>query len=104
MEAIESENTKFEVFHEKPNGISAALAVTIRWFEIFGDLAAGAAEMAFPPSALVFGTVSYLMNAAKDVSASYDPILDLMERLKARSDPFIYRIFLVADPANSGSS
>lgn len=50
--------------------------------ELVGNLAAGAASMSFPPSSLVFGAVTYLINAAKGVTASYDAIQDLMQTLK----------------------
>jgi len=50
--------------------------------EMVGNLAASASSMAFPPSSLVFGAVTYLMNAAKGVTASYNAIQDLMHTLK----------------------
>lgn len=82
IQTIESDNAKFESFRAKRHGIFAALASAMRPIELLGDLAAGAAEMAFEPSALVFGAISLLIHAAKDVSASYDAILDVMEMLK----------------------
>jgi hypothetical protein len=45
-------------------------------------MAAGGASIAFPPSSLVFGAMSYLVTAAKGVSSSYDAIEDLMGTLK----------------------
>lgn len=56
----------------------------MRPIETFGDLAAGGASMAFPPSALVFGAVTHLICAVRGVSERYDTIVDLMETLKAR--------------------
>jgi hypothetical protein len=80
--ALDARNNEFTAFREKRHGIFAVLSVAMRPIELFGDLAAGGASMAFPPSSLVFGAVSFLINAAKDVSAKYDAIVELMETLK----------------------
>ncbi|KAF2794942.1 NACHT and TPR domain protein [Melanomma pulvis-pyrius CBS 109.77] len=80
--AIEAKNKEFTAFRAKRHGIFAALSVAMRPIELVGDLAAGGASMAFPPSSLVFGAVSSLINAAKDVSANYDAIMDLLDTLK----------------------
>ena len=50
--------------------------------ELVGNVAAGAAFMAIRPSSLVFGAVTYLINAANEVSAPYDAIQDLMGTLR----------------------
>ena len=46
--------------------------------ELIGQLAGGDVSVAFPPSSFVFGAVSYLITAAKNVSSAYDTIEDLM--------------------------
>jgi hypothetical protein len=83
---IDARNTKFGEFREKRGGIFEALKTALIPVQLFGDLAAGGASMFLPPSSLVFGAVTYLVNAAKGVSASYDAIQDLMGTLKVR-DP-----------------
>jgi hypothetical protein len=83
--ALDARNNEFTAFREKRHGIFAVLSVAMRPIELFGDLAAGGASMAFPPSSLVFGAVSFLINAAKDVSAKYDAIIELMGTLKVSS-------------------
>ncbi|KAE8356745.1 tetratricopeptide repeat domain protein [Aspergillus coremiiformis] len=80
--AIEVENTTFSDFREKRHGIFAALKYAMLPIELVGDLAAGGASMAFPPSSLVFGAVNYLINAARGVSAKYEAIVELMSTLK----------------------
>ena len=50
--------------------------------ELLANLGAGDASAAFPPSSLVFGAVTYLIAAAKDVSTNYDSIRDLMVTLQ----------------------
>jgi hypothetical protein len=35
---------------------------------------------------MIFGAVAFLIKAAKDVTAKYDAIVDLMETLKVRDD------------------
>jgi hypothetical protein len=83
--AIDSRNQEFTTYREKRHGIFAVLSTAMRPIESFGNLAAGGASMAFPPSSLVFGAVSYLIGAAKDVSAKYDAIVELLETLKVCS-------------------
>jgi hypothetical protein len=82
---IDARNKEFTTFREKRHGIFAVLSAAMRPIELLGDLAAGGASMAFPPSSLVFGAVSFLINAAKDVSARYDAIVELMDTLKVSS-------------------
>ncbi|KAH8695196.1 NACHT and TPR domain protein [Talaromyces proteolyticus] len=79
---IDKRNASFREFREKRGVIFNALQAALVPVELFGNLAAGGASMVFPPSSLVFGAVTYLMGAAKGVSASYDAIQDLMETLK----------------------
>ncbi|KAL2871688.1 NACHT and TPR domain protein [Aspergillus lucknowensis] len=79
---IDARNTKFGEFREKRSVIFDVLKTALIPVQLFGDLAAGGASMVFPPSSLVFGAATYLMNAAKGVSASYDAIEDLMGSLK----------------------
>lgn len=84
-DAIDARNKEFTAFREKRHGLFTILSAAMRPIELIGDLAAGGASMAFPPSTFVFGAVSLLINAAKDVSAKYDAIIELMETLKVDS-------------------
>ncbi|OGM43950.1 NACHT and TPR domain protein [Aspergillus bombycis] len=79
---IDARNNSFREFREKRGAIFDVLNAAMIPVQLFGDLAAGGASMVFPPSSLVFGAVTYLMGAAKGVSASYDAIQDLMGTLK----------------------
>jgi hypothetical protein len=79
---IDTRNAKFSEFREKRGGLFDVLKTALIPVELFGNLAAGGASMAFPPSSLVFGAVTYLISAAKGVSASYNAIQDLMVTLK----------------------
>ncbi|KAE8149863.1 hypothetical protein BDV25DRAFT_140381 [Aspergillus avenaceus] len=79
---IDARNISFREFREKRGAIFDALKAAMILVQLFGDLAAGGASMVFPPSSLVFGAVTYLMGAAKGVSASYNAIQDLMGTLK----------------------
>ncbi|KAB8238058.1 NACHT and TPR domain protein [Aspergillus alliaceus] len=79
---IDARNNNFREFREKRGAIYDVLNAAMFPVQLFGDLAAGGASMVFPPSSLVFGAVTYLMGAAKGVSASYDAIQDLMSTLK----------------------
>ena len=84
FKAIDSENEAFSSFRESKRGLFEVLGYALRPIELFGNLAAGGASIAFPPSSLVFGAVSYLINAGHGVSAAYDAIQDLFESLKVR--------------------
>ncbi|EAW12079.1 NACHT and TPR domain protein [Aspergillus clavatus NRRL 1] len=79
---IDERNKSFSEYRHKRGAIFDAMQAALVPVQLFGDLAAGGASMAFPPSSLVFGAVTYLMSAAKGVSSSYDAIQDLMGTLK----------------------
>ncbi|KAL2819256.1 hypothetical protein BDW59DRAFT_165118 [Aspergillus cavernicola] len=69
--------------HKATRGvIFDALKTALIPVQLFGNLAAGGASMGLPPSSMGFGAVTYLLNAAKGVSASYDAIQALMATLK----------------------
>jgi hypothetical protein len=82
---INAKNKEFASFREKRHGLFSALSTAMRPIELFGDLAAKGASMVFPPSTLVFGAISYLVDAANGVSAKYDAIVDLLETLQVGS-------------------
>lgn len=82
LKEIDQQNNKFSGFREKMHLFFQVLEGAMKPIELFGNLAAGATSMAFPPSSLVFGAVTYLISTAKGVSASYDAIQDLMGTLK----------------------
>ena len=58
------------------------LEAAVRPIELVGNLAAGAASAAFPPSQMCFGVAMYLINAAHGVSDSLDAIAELLGVLK----------------------
>lgn len=84
---VDAQNQNFSGFREKRHILFESLSIAMKPIELVSNLAAGGASMAFPPSSLVFGAVSYLVNAARGVSASYDAIQDLMRTLKV-SHPY----------------
>ncbi|KAL4879917.1 NACHT and TPR domain protein [Aspergillus karnatakaensis] len=79
---IDARNQQFGEFREKRGVIFDVMKAALIPVQLFGDLAAGGASMVFPPSSLIFGAVTYLMGAAKGVSASYNAIHELMGSLK----------------------
>lgn len=82
ISAVNDQNTQFKHFREKGGTVTKALSLAVKPIELVGNMAAGAASMAFPPSSMVFGAAMYLINAAKGVSSSLDAIVALLERLK----------------------
>ncbi|CAG8016084.1 unnamed protein product [Penicillium nalgiovense] len=79
---IEQRNNTFREFREKRGAIFDVLESALVPVQLFSNLAAGGASMAFPPSSLVFGAVMHLVDAAKGVSTSYNAIQDLMQMLQ----------------------
>lgn len=79
---IDRRNDRFSKFREARHMFFNVLEGALKPVEIVSNLSSGAASMAFPPSTLVFGAATYLVNAAKGVSASYDAIQSLMGTLK----------------------
>lgn len=81
---VDRRNNKFSEFRETRDTLFRVLEGALMPVELVSNLASGASSMAFPPSSLVFGAATYLINAAKRVSASYDAIEGLMGTLKVR--------------------
>lgn len=50
-----------------------------------GNLAAGGASMAFPPSSLIFAGVQILIKAVHGVKHKYDAIIELISSLEANT-------------------
>jgi hypothetical protein len=93
---VDTQNQSFSEFREKRHIVFESLSMAMKPIELVSNLAAGGASMAFPPSSLVFGAVSYLISAAKGVSASYDAIQDLMRTLKV-SHPYLSMWMIESD-------
>jgi hypothetical protein len=87
---VDAQNQSFSEFREKRHIIFESLSMAMKPIELVSNLAAGGATMTFPPSSLVFGAVSYLISAARGVSASYDAIQDLMRTLKVSHPCTLY--------------
>ncbi|KAI9675313.1 MAG: hypothetical protein M1817_001216 [Caeruleum heppii] len=83
-DSVDAQNQGFSRFREKRGAVFRVLDAACKPIELVGNMAGGAAEMAFPPSSLCFGAVTYLINAAHGVSESYDAIIELLEKLKAK--------------------
>lgn len=79
---IETQNEKFSSFRKKRQSLFSALAATLGPVEVVGEIVAGGASDMFAPAEGIFGAVVYLINAARDVSAAYDSILELFDQLK----------------------
>ena len=82
MQYLNSEDSAFRAYRETNHKLFRILSEALKPIELVGDLAAGGAATAFPPSSLVFGAVTYVIKAAKGVSTAYDAIEDLFVSLK----------------------
>lgn len=79
---LDLHNTKFKQFRQKRHRIWGALKAALDPIEAVGEIVSGAAEDVFKPAQGIFGAVLYLINAARDVSSTYDAIVELFEQLK----------------------
>ncbi|KAM6536314.1 hypothetical protein FALCPG4_002323 [Fusarium falciforme] len=89
---VETQNEKFSSFRKKRQSLFSALSATLSPVEVVGEIVAGGASDMFAPAEGIFGAVVYLINAARDVSAAYDSILELFDQLKdftSRLDVYI---------------
>lgn len=82
MRQLDKQNEQFTKFREKRKTLFGALAAALTPVEVIGGIVAGAAAEMFEPADSIFGAVCYLINAARDVSAAYDTIVELFEQLK----------------------
>ena len=78
---LDDESGKMEHFRAKRAKLFKVMRNAMLPVELIGELAGGDVSVAFPPSSFVFGAVSYLIKAARNVSSAYDTIEDLMSLL-----------------------
>jgi hypothetical protein len=87
MSEVDARNNSFSEFRKERSAIFNSLQIAMKPIELIGNVASGGASMAFPPPSLGFGAVTYLINAAKGMTASYNAIQELMQTLKVTSMP-----------------
>ena len=78
---LQSQSESMDQFRAKRAKLFKVMRNAMLPVEMIGQLAGGDVSVAFPPSSFVFGAVSYLITAAKNVSSAYDKIEDLMSLL-----------------------
>ena len=76
------QQARFSEYRGKRQKLFRVLGNVLKPIELLGNLAAGGASVAFPPSSLVFGAVLYLINAGQGVSACYDAITNLFNEVQ----------------------
>ncbi len=81
---LDIQNERFSEFRAKRHAIFGAIATALKPVEMVGDIVSGAASEVFAPSQNIYSAVMYLVNAAHDVSSTYDSIIELFEELKVR--------------------
>ena len=82
IQSLDSEDKNFQKYRQTNHVFFNVLSEALKPIELVSNLAAGGTSTAFPPSSLVFGAVTYLIKAAKGVSAAYDAIQELFVSLK----------------------
>ncbi|GKT56135.1 NACHT and TPR domain-containing protein [Colletotrichum tofieldiae] len=82
LNVINRQNEQFQSFREKRQTLFQVLSTACKPLEVVGEALTGASEDIFPPGQTIFAAVMYLINAAKDVSACYDSIIDLFDQMQ----------------------
>ncbi|KAF6827261.1 nacht and tpr domain protein [Colletotrichum plurivorum] len=82
MNVVNRQNGHFQTFREKRQTLFQYLSAACKPLEVVGEALAGASEDVFPPGQVLFASVVYLINAANDVSACYDSIIDLFDQMQ----------------------
>lgn len=83
LNRLDSQNGHFGQFRQRKRSLFEILTCICNPIERFGSMAASIASSAFPASGVCFSAITYLIDAAKDVSASYDAVMALFVTLKA---------------------
>ncbi|CAM1503610.1 Fc.00g012010.m01.CDS01 [Cosmosporella sp. VM-42] len=79
---LDLQNDRFSTFRAKRQKLWSALTATFVPVEVIGGMVAGGAAEVFAPAEGIYAAISYLINAAHDVSTIYDSILELFDLLK----------------------
>ncbi|BCS12767.1 NACHT and TPR domain protein [Aspergillus luchuensis] len=92
LNRLDSQNGHFGQFRQRKRSLFEILTCICNPIERFGSMAASIASNAFPASSVCFSAITYLIDAAKDVSASYDAVMALFVTLKASLCDFLVRL------------
>ena len=76
---MEDFEKKFKKFRRRKGKLFRYLRNAMLPVDALSDIGAQGGSMAFPPSAMVFGAVSYMIRAAKDLSEAYDAIEEIFD-------------------------
>lgn len=88
LNRLDSQNGHSSQFRENKRSLFNILTCICNPIERFGSMAASIASNAFPASSVCFSAITYLIDAAKDVSASYNAVIELFFTLKASLSVF----------------
>ncbi|KAF8535972.1 hypothetical protein BDD12DRAFT_912475 [Trichophaea hybrida] len=79
---LDKRHHDFDKYRKKKDVLRKVLTLSLKPVQVLSGVAGGAVSSAFPPSACVFGAVTYLIDSANNVSSSYDAIIELFKKLK----------------------
>ncbi|KAI6781658.1 uncharacterized protein J7T54_003923 [Emericellopsis cladophorae] len=79
---LDISNEHFSSFRAKRASLFGVLTTMLKPVEIVGEVVSGAAGEIFPPTQSIFSAVMFLVNAANNVSSTYDSIVQLFGQLK----------------------
>lgn len=79
---IDASNNNFSNFRAKRAGLFGSLSAMLKPVELVGEIATGATAEIFPATQSIFSAVMFLVNAANNVSSTYDSIQELFDQLR----------------------
>jgi hypothetical protein len=82
LHLVRDRNERFGNFRNRERRLIDVLGSLLKPIEVIGGAVSAVAEGAFPPSQGIFSAVMYLVDAANDVSDTYDAIIELFTRLQ----------------------
>ena len=79
---LDSSNQNFSNFRAKRAGLFGSLSAMLKPVELVGEVVTGATSEVFPATQSIFSAVMFLVNAANNVSTTYDSIQELFDQLR----------------------
>ncbi|KAI9703104.1 MAG: hypothetical protein M1820_005976 [Bogoriella megaspora] len=83
LDLVEDEHKKFAAWREKGARLRKLVHYALSPVETIGSIASSPTSLAFPPTQVIFGAVVHLIDTARNVSAAYDGIADLFDKLQS---------------------
>ncbi|KAK7697658.1 hypothetical protein SLS64_013336 [Diaporthe eres] len=85
-EYLEEKNKGFKSFRARKKKLFGALRAALQPVQAMGSIASGGASTVFAPSSSIFSAVTFLVQAAQNVTKKYDMIIAMFEEMQRFTD------------------